>query len=380
MSEVIEINDPAELENYRLPWQLLLPQTSRATFYQTLDWLQAYWEHSGAGQKLRVLIVQSDGATIGILPLCVRTEGYKVGGVRVLTYPLHEWGTFFGPIGPNPTATLLAGFRHIHNTPRDWDILDLRWVDNDRVDKDRTANALQQAGFVPHKALYNTAGVISLAGTFTEWWNARPSKWRTNCRRNERRLLEQGELKFERYRPLGEAHGEGDPRWDLYDACEEVARKSWQGSSATGTTICHDSVREYFRSTHVQAAKLGMLDLNLLLLNNKPIAFGYNYHYQGEVQGIRIGYDASTTANGAGNILYVRAIEDSFARQDTVYDLGVGSLDYKRFLLTHTENSYRFTHYPPLAWKAQALRAKRAWKHWRAGRQSGSPEEVAQSA
>ena len=50
----------------------------------------------------------SAGEALGILPLCVRTEMYRLNKVRVLTYPLDNWSTWYGPIGPNPASTMLA--------------------------------------------------------------------------------------------------------------------------------------------------------------------------------------------------------------------------------------------------------------------------------
>ena len=88
----------------------MLPRTSAASFFHSFDWLEIYWRHFGDGQRLRVLVVRAGGEPLGILPLVVRSERTRLGTVRTLTYPLHDWGTFYGPIGPNPTATLLAGF------------------------------------------------------------------------------------------------------------------------------------------------------------------------------------------------------------------------------------------------------------------------------
>ena len=94
-----------------------------------------------------MLVVRADEQPLGILPLVVRSESTRVGRVRTLTYPLHDWATFYGPIGPNPTATLLAGLHHVHQTRRDWDLLDLRWVDLDGCDRGRTERAMRQNRF-----------------------------------------------------------------------------------------------------------------------------------------------------------------------------------------------------------------------------------------
>ena len=118
--------------------------------------------------------------------------------------------------------------------------------------------------------MWDRTAVVDLAGTWDEYLASRPAKWRNNFRRQERKVCEQGHVGYLRYRPLGEAKGDGDPRWDLYDACEGLARRSWQGTSTTGTTLSHESIRPYLRETHAAAARVGALDLNLLLIGGPP--------------------------------------------------------------------------------------------------------------
>ena len=362
---VVEVNDIHELANYRLAWDSLLAQSPQSNFFQTLDWLTVYWKHQGEGCRLRALVVQVRGKTIGFLPLVVRNERTKVGQLRVLNYPLHDWGSFYGPIGPNPTATLLAGLGHIRRTARDWDVLDLRWIDEETSDRGRTLRALEAKGFSAFRDEWSTSAVIDLTtgGGWDAYWAGRTTKWRTNVRRNERRLAELGDVRHVRYRPLGAAHGDDDPRWDLYGVCEDIALRSWQGDSSTGTTISHQSIRSLLRDAHEAATRAGGVDLNLLYVNDVPVAFNYGYHYQGQLFGLRMGFDRATGADGAGSVLLYRMIQDSFARGDRVFDLGADYLDCKRPWLTRIATSYRYSHYPPGISRAQIIHAKR----WVAG-------------
>lgn len=359
MIQVKEINDVGELAGYRLLWSSLLPQTRGAGFFHSLDWLEVYWKHFGDGQRLRVLVVFRDGEPVGILPLAVRTETTRVGRLRVLTYPLHDWGTFYGPIGPDVTATLAAGMLHVRQTPRDWDLLDLRWVDLKGSDHGRTASAMQCAGFQPRKQAWNRAAVVDVQGTWEEYLAGRVKKWRHNVARCRRRLAEQAEVTLLRYRPEGAARGDGDPRWDLLDACVKVARRSWQGSSINGTTLSHGSIRDYIRDAHAAAARAGSLDLNLLLLGGRPIAFAYNYHYSGNVYALRKGFDPQFSASRPGAVLSAMVLQDSFGRGDTRYDMGIDSLDKKRHWQTSLVTSFRYTHFPLSVPRAQFLRIRR---------------------
>ena len=365
MTHVHEINDVAELARHRPLWESLLGQTRGATFFQSLDWLETYWRHFGPGsgpnRRLRVLIVYADDKPIGILPLVVREESTRAGSVRVLTYPLDNWGSFYGPIGPNPTATLRAAVRHVRRSPRDWDLVDLRWVDRSGCDHGRTPSTMQSAGFAPKPQAWDQTAVVEMTGTWDEYWQSRSPKWRADLRRHLRHLSRRGEVSYVRYRPKGIAHGDGDPRWDLYRACVRLARRSWQGDSATGNTLCHKSVARFLRDAHKAAARSGSLDLNLLLVDGRPVAFIYNYHHDGRVYGLRMGFDPEWAGGGVGRVLQWRMFQDSFERGDTHFDMGAGSLECKHHWWTGLSTSWRYTHFAPTAPQAQLLRLKRWW-------------------
>src|SRR5487761_702804 len=264
---VTEITDPAELSSYRLLWKSLLAKTPGATFFQSLDWLEPDLRHHRQHQKLRVLVVRAGDEAVGIVPLVVRTQRTRLGPAQVLTYPLDHWGVFYGPIGPQPAATLTAALQYLRSRPRDWQMLALRWVHRDGSDRGRTRRAMRFVGWRP----------------------------------------------LEEIDQRGPA---GDPRWDLIEACLQVARKSWQAGVDKGTTLSHGSVESYLRDGREAAARAGGLDLNLLLLDGRPAAFAYNYHYRGHTYGLRMGYDATVSRDGAGTVLMRRMLADGFERGD----------------------------------------------------------------
>jgi CelD/BcsL family acetyltransferase involved in cellulose biosynthesis len=363
MLHVTEIRDPADLAGCRLIWKSLLTQTPGATFFQSLDWLEAYWRHHGQNQKLRVLVVRADEQVVGIVPLVVRTQHTKLGLARVLTYPLDHWGVFYGPIGSQPAATLTAALQYIRSQPRDWDLLSLRWVDRDVADRGRTRRAMRFVGWHPLEEIDEHAAAVEMHGSWSDYWAARDGHWRSNVARSERKLGQQGEVQYLRYRPLGIAYGDADPRWDLYDACVNVASQSWQATVARGNTLSHASVATYLRDAHEAAARAGGLDLNLLLLGGRPAAFAYNYHYRGHVYGLRMGYNRAISQHGTGTVLMRRMLQDGFERGDHTFDLGPASSECKKPWQTSVETSYRYTYFAG-APRAQALRIKSHVKNW----------------
>ncbi|MCC7474062.1 MAG: GNAT family N-acetyltransferase [Pirellulales bacterium] len=364
MIEVVEVNDRETLSHYRLAWNSLFCGTPNASFFNSFDWFDAYWQNAGSDQKMRVLVVQDRGEPIGILPLCIRRETYRVGKVRVLTYPLDNWSTWYGPIGPNPATTMLAAMQHLRRTPRDWDMFELRWVPDEGVQGGKPARAMRIANMFSEKQVYQVTSLVDLPNSFDEFLANKSQAVRRQYRRLYRSLFESGRAEFVRHRPAPASQGDGDPRWDLYDDCETIAQASWQANVTNGNTITHEPVRDFFRETHALAAKLGMADLSLLYVDGRPAAYLYGYHCRGHVSALRTGFDPST-GDGVGAALMFQAIQDSCQRGDRLIDFGPGEREHKRRLRTRTEATYRLTYTPLDSWRSQAVRFSRWVKnHW----------------
>ena len=365
MATVVEVNDIEELSQYRLLWNSLFQATPNATFFLTIDWLETYWRHFGADQKLKVLIAYAAGEPLGILPLCVRTEKYRLARARVLTYPLDDCGTWYGPIGPNPSATMLAAMQHIRRTPRDWDMIELRWVADEGMQGAKTARALRIAGMLSEKQPYQTTSLLELPESWDAFVGAKSHTLRHQFRRQLRHIFEDLNAEHIRHRPAPAREGDGDARWDLYAMCEQIAAQSWQSSVSNGNTLSHDRVRGFYRDSHAAAARLGMLDVNVLLLEGRPAAFLYNYYCDSRIFNLRMGYDPSFGEKGVGSALTLKAIQEGIARGDRLIDFGQGEREHKRRLRTRTESTYRLTYTPINSWRSQTVRWTRwAKNHW----------------
>ncbi|TWT78474.1 hypothetical protein Pla123a_12660 [Posidoniimonas polymericola] len=360
MAEVIEINDLQSLGAYRMAWNALFAETPRATFFQTYDWLCIYWQHFGEDKKLRVLVVRAGGQVIGIVPLCVQRQRHTVGTVRTLCYPLDNWGSVFGPIGANPAATLAMAMKHIAQTPRDWDRIELQWVAHESTDRGRSQRAMQLAGLRPALEPGDASSLIDLPGDYEDYLESRSTKFRHELRRHVSRVAELPAARHLRHRPAPAAGGDGSPNWDLFERCQEIARHSWQANSTDGNTLCHTAYEDYFRDTHAAAARLGMLDMNLLFVGDLAVAFNYNYVCRGRVLGLRMGYNPESAPKGAGMALLGMLIRDSCDRGDAQIDLGPGSQAFKRRLRTAVRTTHTLTYSSPASWRSQAIRLG----HW----------------
>jgi CelD/BcsL family acetyltransferase involved in cellulose biosynthesis len=278
----------------------------------TIAWLECYWRHYGASQQLRVLLVHFAGRPFGVVPLRIHTVRSETAGnerevTRVVSYVFSDFGPCTGPIGAD-AALLKQVARDFLATRDDWDKLDLE----------------------PHQS----AAVVDFTGDWDAYLAAKPKKVRHEMRRSLRRAFDDGHASYLRYRPVAATTCTGsDPRWDLFDLCHQVALASWQARAAGETSAGHPPMNEFLRDAHAAASKLGMIDINLLLVDGDPVAFTYNYCHQGQIHGVQHAYDVAAPS-GLGKALLLRQLEDSFARGDRSQHLGANDSRLKAELQT----------------------------------------------
>ena len=350
------LSDLDSLRPYRDAWNQLARETPSAQFFQTFDWLEAYWKHFEDEQTIHVFFVRDDTRLIGIVPMVVRTESRRLGRLRVLTYPLDDWGSFFGPVTADSKQTIEATFDYICRHPKRWDILSWRWLDEGHSATDSIKSSLSQHGLRAFPSVRETSALIDLPASWDDYLASRTGKFRNNMRRWQRRVQVSGSVRYVKYRPQGESVGDDDPRWDLYDTCEQLAARSWQGSSDSGTTLSHEAIRPYLRDAHAAAVRLGAADLNLMYLNDQPVAFEYGYWWQGYKYSFAVWVQTANSVNRASaNLMWLETIKASIESGDHTFDMGPGSLDYKRYYYTRLNQCQTLDHYRRFAPKAQAI-------------------------
>lgn len=368
MERIFEIRDVDELAEYSSAWRQLLAVTPHASFFQSTEWLAARWKHATADETLFVVATEENGHLTGFVPFCIKRETTSCGTMRVLRFPIDGWGSFYGPISATPEETLTAALHQAWRSTLKFDLVDLTTIPvaeaSSAVATEATPTIVNLVGQDCEEA--TRVAMLDLAGDWSSYWETRRAQKnrRRNVERCERRLNELGTIRYERYRPGGSVKADVDPRWNLYDACESIARTSWQDGLVDGNTMHHDHVRPFLRDAHTAAICAGAVDLNLLLLDERPIAFAYGYHFQGYVDLMRIGFLPEFAKLAPGNALWTRLIQDSFRRGDRILDFGPTCLDYKRFWTTRLEPNYAVRQYASTP-KAQALRLARWLKQHR---------------
>ncbi|MGC3968623.1 MAG: GNAT family N-acetyltransferase [Pirellulales bacterium] len=363
MSQVELLHDWSAVARLRDDWRRLHAVTPCATFFHSFDWLETYWKFYGAGQALRTFVVRDAGDVTGIVPLVVLEESTKLGPLKILTYPLAYWGSYYGPIGPRLREALAAALDRLAHERRDWDLLDLRFTPPATSDEAHTLDVMTTAGFAPAPKVVDHTSFIDLPGTFDDYLATRPVKWRTNYRRWLRRLHERGTVRDRALLPDGnDRRRSASVRRRSAVGFVRRLRSDRPQKLARFLDDRHDADARFDSSVSARDARNGVprgaADVHLLYLNEQPLAFLYAYRNQRTMYGLRIGFDASISRDGVGNIMYMHALEDSIRRDIRTFDLGPGSLKAKEPIRSRIEPIYRLPYANAYTWRGFAWRMK----------------------
>lgn len=253
MLSVTELTSLEQLSEYRLLWRSLQGRTPGASFFQTRECLETYLRHAGPAVSLRTLVVSIALKPIGIVPLVQRPVSSRLGEVQALTYPLVDMAGFMGSVGPNPAATMLGALKHLREVTGEWELLDLRGVDETGGDGGRTANAFRMAELPVSHRRWSTVGIIDL-----EAFDAgRQFQLRRRLIAAERSLWQQGRWEYEFHAPQGwSAAGEFEQLWDRL---------------APLFADQPESQRAFLRDLALTASRLDCLGMQVLWQNSQPL-------------------------------------------------------------------------------------------------------------
>lgn len=359
MITVAEINDIDQLDNFRLAWHSLLGKTKGATFAHSPEWLEHYWEHFGQGLKLRVLLITLGNKVIGIVPLVVKPVTTKLGTMRVLTYPLDGWGSFYGQIGSNPAATMVTAIRHIHGSKRDWDLIDLRYIDQDGHDHKRTANALRSVGFQGSEAIWKQLPLVNTQETnWTSYLASRSSETQHIIKSAEEVISAKGHIAFYRSQMEDPTAPGWNPRWDLWAEFEQMDFRFGNQTTIAGGHFSNQRKLAFLREIHGPAVRAGRARIDALFLKNSLVACAYGLQHAAGTDYLALGRHEDAPSESV-TYLISRMIQESIHEQEHSLNLALLGTELAKIWKNEDRKSYRCSHFPIMVPRSQLFRINR---------------------
>ncbi|MBU4312572.1 MAG: GNAT family N-acetyltransferase [Candidatus Omnitrophica bacterium] len=320
MIRIKELSSYEEFRGMKEAWGDLITRSKADNVFLTYDWMNSYIKNCCNGNRLIILTVFDDDAMVGIAPLMVRRHGVMGLYARSVC--------FIGTTASDRMDFILDGPRekcvlsimdYLIGIGRDWDFLDFHEI----VRFSGTAETIKK--WVKLRDLKSVSGpwdrsfFIKLNDNVDFILKKVSKKFHRKTKKLNKEV--RANLEFRRYR-----HNE--VKEALLDEIQFIASRSWKGTGHKSVFLKH-GIRDFHKDIFLGFANSGCLDISILKMGDTPIAYIYNFLYNGRLSNYSIEFDSRYSHMSPGTMLMLWSIENAISKGIKEIDFGRGEEEWK---------------------------------------------------
>lgn len=296
-----------DISAFEEAWQALFaarpcePSTS-------FEWTQAMLRHHlTSSDRFRLLRISGGGATRALLPLVVRPAALLGQSVAVLS-PISEWyGTHGDVLATSLDEAMATAI--VNSLPAldvVWDTFRLSRLPANAGVARLVARAAARAGFPCALRPARDYHYLDLPPTFDAYIAGRTPKFRRYLRKVARDHDAAGRVTITR-------HATPDEFVEGYAAVLHIERASWKQAAGTAiTAVPHQE--GFYRDMGREAARSGRAYLQILWLDDEPVAHNLGYLLGGSFFYLKSSYDARFEALSPSTLLRTHLMRELIER------------------------------------------------------------------
>ena len=369
MLRISKISNYNEFKELKGAWGDLLSRAKIDNIFLTHDWVDAYIKHFCENQKLLILNIFKDGELIGLAPMMIRRYkyfGFPVRSICFIGTAISDRMDFI--LNENKKEGINLILDYIMTIKDEWDSVDFQEIAKDTGTFEIVKEWLAKKSVINIQGPFERSFFIELNGNK----DILSSKFSKKLYRKLKKIDDKwGSLNFDFKRYLGK-----DCKIrKVFSEINMLESRSWKSKKAA--IFSRQNTKSFHREIFDRFSKNKWLDLSILNLSDKPIAYIYNYYYKGRLYNYNTAFDRRYSRFSPGTVLLFWILSDSFKDNISEFDFGRGEDQWKTRItqksITHTrvrlfKNTFysRFIYYlqskfVPYAKKIRKL-ARSLWK------------------
>lgn len=327
------LNSIEEFDRLRESWDRLLHQSSRATVFNSWEWLYYWWKHYGNSHQLRILVVTRNSEVIGIAPLYI----HLIRPFRLFTIKSLQWIGTGGDTSPDYLDLLCLAEDEDEISKRlasyilqdwaDWDAI--HWTDMPESSPlFRELAKLKAETFEVECGISSRISQITLPGSWDQFMKSLPKRKRYKIRHRFHRIIEDMRGKISIWQ-------DGSTLNKALDLLIRLHHDRWK-DRARQCAFSSNAYIEFHRDIMHAFHARGWLRLYYLTIEDKVIAMDYNYQFKGTVMQFQGGFDSEYYDLSPGFILMCHFFKEAIKEGNSLFDFLKGEYDHKKEFETHS--------------------------------------------
>ncbi len=336
-SEVAVIDTESGFSGLETVWNTLLPTSPTNAVSLTFEWLKAWQDSYGKKSFLSVLSLTREGRVAALAPLAQTRSFYRGAWARVLHFMDSE---------DTPRMDFLCGadisaeeavdsFVSFLRQRRDlWDLIILRSIPESSPTCAFLREALERSGlrYAVREGLRSP--FIRADGSWEDFLATFSRKFHKTLRNQLNRMQKAVRYGVSR---VETSQGLSDALAQVFD----ISGRSWKARYKRDLSNV-PLARSFFQGLTQAAGRRGWLDLWLLSVEDRPVAFEFQLRYEGRVYALRSDFDKKYADLSPGIILQRDILESVFRRGLKAYDFCGHEDAYKKRWTAQTQAHRHF--------------------------------------
>lgn len=305
----------ADFVNLEAEWNQTVERAGIAHPFLRHEWVRTWWDaFSTPSTRLYIQVVRVRGQVTAIAPLLRETTAMWGVPARRIRFIQNDHTPRTDIIVAARPDESYRAIWHALRADRDrWDVLQLSQLQRDSNTARAFGHLAAADTCTPETWRSHDSPYLPLTGTWDEYLNRLPAKFRSNLRNRMSRLTRAGALSLEELSDRGAIDAACDEAWRLESS-------GWK--RGTGTAIaCDPAVRRFYSDLVARGTAAGWLRLLFLKVGDRRIATAYGASFNGRLLLFKTGYDPEFSAGAPFKILTYLAIREAF-------DQGLMEIDF----------------------------------------------------
>lgn len=313
------IDDYNQFLSYSEHWNHLLEKSKVNNIFLTYEWLKCWWEAYGEkNNKLVILFVKDEDELIGIAPLMISKIYFQYIPVNKIGFIENfHTGRMDFIISRNKNDVIDCIFNYLTEKIANlWDVGIFNKISTDSENYYTLQDILTQKN-IPYKILDSLfSPYIEISSNWETFLIQRDRKLKKTMRNNINRLEKLGKVEIvEIKKDSNDTEIE-----EVLREISDIASKSWKSKTKSEIFSTEQEQKFYSTLTYVMDRK-GYLNIWLLKVNNKPIAFEYHLLYKNKDYALKASYNLDYSNCSPGSILEYEVIKNAFNMNYSEIDL-----------------------------------------------------------
>ena len=282
-------------------WNALLRSCFHNHIFVSFEWISAWWKAFGRANKLFILKVTDAGRRIVAIAPLMKTRVFFMGlPVRCISFIYNDNASRTDFIVDKDHPAAVNGIIAFLNAHPGWDTITLPNVWRESKTFRLTVEALKRQGcrYVVKDGLHSL--YIRMPLDWNNYYTNRSVRFRKHLRNSENRINRVKDHQLRCIRNISERPAV------IQELCS-ISEKSWKAQSHSHMDRKSDD-RVLFEELTRLFGERQWLDLWVLDLDQKPVAYDYLVQYNGAAYALRSDYDEKYAIYSPGSYLHLKTI------------------------------------------------------------------------